>query len=63
MMRKDDEDSRTKTSDKSSNQAFSQLDFSKYQSFIEEVVYYFFKFRNQKILILQNTFLLVLRTQ
>jgi len=38
MMRKDDEDSRTKTSDKSSNQAFSQLDFSKYQSFIDEVV-------------------------
>ena len=38
MIKKDEEESRSKMSDKSANSSSPQFDFTKYQSFIEEVV-------------------------
>ena len=38
MMKKDEEENRSKMSDKSANSGSPQFDFTKYQSFIEEVV-------------------------
>ena len=38
MMKKDEEENRSKISDKSANSGSPQFDFTKYQSFIEEVV-------------------------